>query len=184
MSPMQGKPGLFFVIKAPETPPVGVVTERAFRPQPQVVDILLAMAVDATHLGIPETRREVALLARHHGMKTQQRKLRQVVFEEDIGGPALLGVTSIAIRTFLALVDVIPGVAFMASGSDLFFSQRSRVAPLTLHGRVGPAQRELRHALMIESLRLPAGLAVTAVTTVPIASPVHIVRAVTRHTVH
>lgn len=69
--PAEWKIGLCVVIETPARPTVRVVTLLASRSQPSEVDVFWLVATDATDLGVLESRRDVALLAGRHGMKSQ-----------------------------------------------------------------------------------------------------------------
>ena len=154
------------VVEAPRLPVVGVVTIAAIRSELELVLVILLVAGDALHLGVPEGRREVAFFALHLGVFAEQREACQTVVEAR-HLPVFLVVAGLALLALLALVLVVLLVAVKAIGAQLFLVHKATVAGCALGGDVLAAQRVFGHAVVIENGFLPvlldvAGFALVA----------------------
>jgi len=176
--PVEGKVGLCAVIETPAGPTVRVVTLLAGRPQPPEVDIVSLVAADAGDLGILESRRGVALLASRHRVKTQQRKPRQIVIEEDVRPPLPFVVALLASGSFLPPVDIVRPVAGIAASVQRLLIQGSRVAALASDVAVCTPKRKLRRSIVVEDLRCPSGCDVASLAIRSVAPVMLVVRSV------
>ena len=125
----------------------------------------------------------MALLTGGDGVNAQQRKTRDVVFEEDIVRPSDLVVTHAAVRPLLSRVDVIVLMARATSGFQLELGHWTHVTAFALHIGMRSAQLKVSHHVVFESFVRPGSLAVTPLTGLPVAPTMHIVCAVTRSAV-
>src|ERR1700681_817257 len=96
--------GLLRMIEHPQLPPVGGMTALAFLAEPALVHIVVRMAIVARHGHLVEGQGRVALRAAHDPMQSEQREIREVVIEDDVGAPFLLAMAGFAPTLELAAV--------------------------------------------------------------------------------
>ena len=178
VSSVEGEIGSCIVIETTERPTVRVVALLAGGSQPLEVDILCLVAADAADFGVLVFRRDVALLASRHRVKTQQREPRQIVIEEDARRPLVLVVALLACGSFLSPVDIVRLVAGVAGRVQRLLIQRPRVAPLASDVPVGTPKRKFRQPIVVEDFGFPGGFSVASLTIRPVAPAVLVVRAV------
>jgi hypothetical protein len=178
VSPVEGEIGLCIVIETPERPTVRIVALLAGGSQPLEVNIFCLVAADAADLGVLESRRDVALLASRHRVKTQQREPRQIVIEEDARRPLALVMALLACGPFLSPVDIVRPVAGVAGSVQRLLIQRPYVTPLTSDVPVCTPKRKFRQLIVVEDFGFPSRFAVASLTIRSVAPAVLVVRAV------
>jgi len=178
MRPAEGELGSCIVIETPERPTVRVVALLAGGSQPLEVDILSLVAADAADLGVLVFRRDVALLASRHRVKTEQWEPRQIVIEEDAIGPLALVVAPLACGSFLPPVDIVRLMAGVACLVQRLLIQRPHVTPLASDVLVGTPKRKFRQPIVVEDFGFPGRFPVASLTIRPVAPAVLVIRAV------
>lgn len=111
----QRETGSGAVVEIPGEPRARIVTACARSSQAVTVRIVLTMASQAVGRRIMKGRGRVAFLAFHGCVTTDQRKGRQVVFEQDLRRPRLLAMAVDAPFAQLAEMGVVIGMASRAA---------------------------------------------------------------------
>jgi hypothetical protein len=171
--------GVAIVIEAPQRPAGRVVTSAAGAAERLGVDVVFLVAVDARHRRVRVGRRQVALLARHHAVQTDQREASHVVIETHAVTPARLAVAGLAARAQLAAMSVIGAMTAAAVARQRVLEPRSGVAGLAVDLGMARAQREIGSLVVIELRPIPARgiVAISAPGSAPTA--MHVVHPVT-----
>jgi len=107
---------LFGVIECPQLPSVRRVAALALLAEAALVHVIVRVALVALPRRLVERERRVALRAADHAMQCQQRKVREVMIEHDVGPPGLLAMASFAAILELAGMRVF---ALVAAGAVL-----------------------------------------------------------------
>jgi len=107
MCTIENEAGLRIVIEPPLLPVDGVMAQRAVLDETAGVGIDFAVAIDAVFGRIAKYLGVVAGVAFRFRVRAEQRKPRQVVVEEHIFLPGVLGMTIETLRPLGALVRVI-----------------------------------------------------------------------------
>ena len=153
--------GLSVVIEPPGEPVDGCVTQRTFGAEPRLVNVVFDVAID-TLLGRIEKRMGlVAILAGGLAVRSEQRKLRQVVIESDVVGPGQLGVAAAAIIAELHLVRIVLFVAADAGRRGQAVGNGSYVTTRAFDVGVGAVQRKVGVDGVVEANVEPLRLSVT-----------------------
>jgi len=121
----------------------------------------------------------MAGLARNTGVKSEERKLREVMIEEDIGRPRLLIVTPPTVLGLLPTMDVIRRVTSDAAALELLAKCVAAMAPLAADTLVRTKQWKLGVLGVVEAGVLPTGRAVTGITRVTVPAPVLVITSMT-----
>jgi hypothetical protein len=107
----QAETRLLAVVELPDSPAIRRVATGALLAQAAFVHVGPGMAVIAAGFRILECLCQVALLARHGRVLTQQREIAEVVVKADIESPAGWGMTRFALLAELGGMDVVRCVA-------------------------------------------------------------------------
>lgn len=155
---------LRIVIEAPAIPADGIVASRTVLAETTTMHIILAVAGSAIAGRVEIGRCRVAFLASNISVLAQQREVRKVMIEANIHGPVLLAVTLAAPITQLTLVRVVVTMASDAANGGGFYLDRLLVAACALDVQMGPIEREIRIATVLEADARPTafGMAVGA----------------------
>ncbi len=114
----QRKRCLRIVIEKPGRPVDRVVAQTARVAEPALVPVVIAMAIDTSHRGVPEHLRCMTCNALLAAVSAQQREPGQVVIEEQVVGPAELVVAVIARLALGTLVRIVRSMAAVAPGTQ------------------------------------------------------------------
>jgi hypothetical protein len=114
------KIGLFVVIENPQSPAVRVMAKSTVLSQCGLVLVIGLMAGETPRFGILEDSGQVTLLAGRGCVQPDKGETRQVVVENDLLRPARLLVTTFAIFTLLATVNVVVSVAGATPDREIF----------------------------------------------------------------
>jgi hypothetical protein len=112
---------LLVMIETPDEPVIRVVAHSAVGPEVPLVDVILAMAVNALVLRVLEAGVRMAALAGDGCVQAEQREGRQIVVEPYRLGPTDLAMTVLASFTEAPLVHVITP---MTASALRFWSRR------------------------------------------------------------
>lgn len=176
---LEGKPRLRNVVEAPEPPAIRCVTGIAARPQASLMMIIESMTSQASGFCVLVGRFEVALLARDHGVESEEGKARKVVVEEHIGTPPAFVVALRTLRTLLSPMNVAAPVAGHTGGIGLLI-ERAGMTALAGGRSMHSPQRKVRAPVMVEFGGRPRGRCVTGVALGAVATAMAVVRSVTR----
>ena len=105
----------------------------------------------------------MAFLARHNGVKSDQRKSRDIMIERRRATPTILPMASLAAIAQLTVMPIIFPMTGYAGGRQLIAVERSGVAGCALYLGMRRSQRKFRRLGVIESDRRPFALVVAAV---------------------
>jgi len=117
-----------------------------------------------------ECRGQVAFLAGHDGMHTDQRKARQVMVETDFITPAGFAMTAFALLAFLPGMHIIGTMTRKTFPDGLFLLKVATMTGRTAHLTVLARQRKTGLPVMIE-IRLVPSPGCVAGTTFPAILP-------------
>ena len=155
------------------------MTERTIRPQTALM-MAVPVAGAATQRRAFEQLRAMAVLARHHGMASNQRKSSNVVIEGRYPAPTGLRVTLLAAIAKVAFVSIVLSVTRHTIGRQFVAIEIPGMATVALDPRMRTSQRVFRRLVMVKANRAPlarivAGFALGAVPSgVNILNPVAI----------
>lgn len=99
--------GGLVVIELPDVPAIRRMTTGAVLTEAAFVTILGLMTAVTIALGVLKLLREMALLARHRHMQTDQRKISEIVIKANVLTPTIGHVALLALRAKLTEVDVL-----------------------------------------------------------------------------
>ena len=170
------------VIELPGLPAIRVVTLRAVLAEMALVGIVLAMTVRADQRRIFVGGTGVTFLAGGHGMRTEQRKAGQVMFEGYLLAPTGFVVTTLAVTPFLTTMRVVGFMAGNAVRAEFLGVDVAGMASLTGDFGVPTVQRVFGVTVVIESRLRPFHSAVAALAITAIATLMSIVATMTTDT--
>lgn len=174
----QGEMSFLAVVEFPDTPAVRRMAARAVLAETAFVHVVRAMAGVTIPPGVLVGARDVALLARHGNMQSDEWKVRQVVIEACAGAPAFRCMALSAVVAQLAGVHVAGAMAAHAARFQVLGGNYGRMAGVAVHLLVPPLQRPLRVARVVERRRLPFFIAMARAAFVAKAGRVRVLAAV------
>ena len=151
---------LFTVVEFPDAPAVGRMTLGACIAQRAFVNVILLVAVDAFQAYIPISLRDVALLAWHGNVQTQQGKFCEVVIEAHTDPPPFRRVALLALLAKLAGMDITGTVAARAVVRQFLGRHVCRVAGMTVDLCMEAGELPMSVAVVVETRWLPLLVAV------------------------
>jgi hypothetical protein len=158
------KAGFLAVVELPDRPTVGRVAAGALRSERCLVHIIALVAIDAVAGDILVLAREVALLAGHRDVQSQQREARQVMIKADVGAPPCGTMALLALSAEFPRVHVACSMTARAVRCQLLSGYRRSVTGVTLDLLVLSGERPMRIACVIERDGLPLLVAMTPAT--------------------
>jgi len=114
MCPVEGKFCLFYMVKLPESPAVGVVAHFTLFTQIFFVNIILSMTFHAPGWAGTEVSPSVTLLAWGNPVHANQGEGTHIMVEENFISPSLIIVAVLAHLSLWPPVHTITQVAFLA----------------------------------------------------------------------
>lgn len=127
--------------------------------QTALMYIVLGVAAAAGGLRIAERLRRMALHAAHDAVQTEQRVLRQVVIEADVGAPGILAVACGTLSGHLAAVGIFAAMAALAILRQLVLSL-SRMTGVAVELGVRAFEGKFVPSGMVVDERMPLVVAV------------------------
>ena len=112
--------GLLVMVEYPQRPAVRVMAAIAVWAETLTVNIIAPVAVDTGVGGILVGGRKMTLFTRNHCMQSDERKLGQVVIEEDFSSPRVFVMTIAALFPLLTIVNVVARMTAVATHGQLF----------------------------------------------------------------
>ena len=125
--------GLGVVIETPQLPAVGVVTQATVFSKTLFVNIVRFVAGITVNRGCLEGGRKMAFFTGCDGVLPYQRKLCQVMIENDPVSPVIFIMATFTFLAFLTFVSVIKSMTGIAIGTELIVKQVSFVTGLAFN---------------------------------------------------
>ena len=138
------------VVELPDTPAVRRMAARAVVTEAALVEVIGAMAVDATFARVLVSARDVALFAWHRHMQAHEREAREVVIEVRFGAPSRWRVALRAVDSEFPGMHVRCAVAADATRLELLRGDVRRMTRVTGDLLVPSFERPAAVARMIE----------------------------------
>lgn len=123
--------GLVVVVKAPQFPAVGVMTQFAIITETLFMRVFGLVTGNALYRRTLERRGQMTFLTGSDGVLSNKRKVGQIMIKNHLVSPTVFIVATLAPVTFLALVFVVQAMAGMTFGADFFLECISFVTFLT-----------------------------------------------------
>jgi hypothetical protein len=159
----QSKMRFLGMIEYPQPPAVGRMTGLALVAETSLVNVFMRMTLAAGRGRTVEGQRCMALGAAHDSMQTEQRKIGQVMIEDEAGAPILLAVALIAGFPQLAAMRVLAAMAAGAIFGQLLRGDDGGVAGVAVDLGMSTDEREIVPRGMIVVRQVPTFIVMTAV---------------------